>query len=132
MQPAFAMTMSASFQPNPQFVLALRPGEEPFGECAQVKPGAAGHDRQTAPVGNLPKSSPRLAAIFACGKWLVGGGHVDEVMRQPGTFFSGGFGRAQVHSAINSHRVATDNLTAEALAQRQRKRSLSAASGAED
>ena len=62
---------------------------------------------------------------------LVRVGHVDQVVGQPCPLLCGWFGCAQVHAAIDSHRVATDDLSDEALAQSQRKRRLPAACGAE-
>jgi hypothetical protein len=59
-----------------------------------------------------------LTAVLARSKELVWVSYIDKVMPQPRTFFRGGFGGAQVHAAINGHRIATDNLAAEALAQR--------------
>jgi hypothetical protein len=48
---------------------------------------------------------------------VIGIGDIDEVMRQPCLFFPGWLGRAQIHAAINGHRVATDDFAGELFAK---------------
>jgi hypothetical protein len=54
------------------------------------------------------------------------------MMGQTDAFFAGGLGGAEVHAAIYGHRIATDDLASEALAEGQRKRCFAAAGGAEE
>jgi hypothetical protein len=125
-QPAFRVALAAALQPRPQFRLPLRAGKEPFGKRAQVKPRSSGHDGHAASAGNRFEHRPGLPAVLACCKRLIRLGHIDQVVRQPRPLLARGLGRAQVHAAVDSHRVATDNLAAEALAQRERERRLAA------
>jgi hypothetical protein len=121
---------AAALQARAQLRLTLGPGEEPFSQCAQIESGPAGHDGQMAARGNLRERRTRLPAVFTSGKGLIWIGYVDQMMRQTRAFSGSGLCRTQIHAAIDGHRVATDDLAAEALAQFKRQRRFAAARGA--
>ena len=131
-QPAFPVPFAAALQAAPA-VLSAAPARQTAPRSARADKAPFRRSRWAAgrALAISRKRRPRLPAVFARGERLVRVGHVDQVMRQPRPLFGGWFGRAQVHAAIDGHRVATDDLAAEALAQLQRKRRLAAAGGAE-
>ena len=107
-----------------EIVLASGTGKEPFSKRAQVKARSTRDNGQPGSRRNLAQSSTGQTAVFARSEGLVGIGNINQVMRKTRAFFRGWLGGAQVHAAINGYRVATDDLAAESLAERQRKRRL--------
>jgi len=67
-QPIAPAPLAAGKQALAQLVAALRSGEEPFGERAQVEAGSSGDDGQATARGYLPQCGARLAAVLAAVK----------------------------------------------------------------
>jgi hypothetical protein len=132
MQPGITVALAAALKTRAEFSLAHRAGKEAFRERAEVEAGPAGYDGQAAASGDGFEGGAGLAAVFARGEWLVGIGHVDQVMGQARPFFIGGLRRAEVHPAIDGDRVATDDLAVELLTQREGQGRFAAACGAEE
>ena len=75
---------------------------------------------------DLIEHLPRLACIFA-GRDVAGGRDaIEQVMRDAGSFGSGGLGRPDVELAVHGDGIAIHDLATEALGKRQRKRRLPA------
>jgi hypothetical protein len=121
----------ALLRPQPQSftqgLLPRRTRKQPFRQRTQIKSRTACHNRQAPAPGNLLERRARPLAVLARRKSLIRVRHINQVMRQPCTLFQRRLRRPQIHPAIHRHRVATDNLAAEPLTQRQRKRRLPAA-----
>jgi hypothetical protein len=126
------VALPAALQTGTEAGLARGAGEKAFRQRAEVEASSAGDDGQTASLGDGLERGARLSAILARGKGLGGIGYVDQVMGQEGALFSSGLGRAQVHAAIDGHRVATDDLATELLAEGEGESGLAAAGGAEE
>ena len=74
------MPLAALFQARAQFVLTLRPSEEPLGKCAQVEARSAGDDGQFDAPGDLPERRSRGTAVGARGERLIRVGDIDQVV----------------------------------------------------
>ena len=66
-------------------------------------------------MGDLAEGCAGLAGVVAGGEGMVGGGDVDEVVRNEGALFERGLGGAEVHAAIDGYGVATDDFAVELL-----------------
>ena len=100
-QPRITVAFAASLKTGTELGLACRTGKKAFSERAKVETGSAGDDGKAAAGGDCMESGAGLAAVFARGEWLVGVGHVNQVVGQAGAFFRGWLGGAEVHSAID-------------------------------
>ena len=103
---------SARAETLTKLIGALRTGEEAFQQSAQVKPGAADHDGKMSALRDFFQSGAGLAGVFAGGERARRIDDIDQMMRDAGAIFARGFGGADFEVAIDSNRVATDDLAA--------------------
>ena len=70
------------------------------------------------------KDLRRLVAVIGGGTGFVGVENIDQVMRHARPFGVGRLGGADIHPAVDLHRVAGDDLAPESLGERKRERAL--------
>ena len=126
MQPAVPMPLPAPRQPRSQPFLSGWPGKQALRQRPQVKPCPTCDDRQRSPGLNFLDCRPRLSAVLPGSKWSVRCCHINEMMPHALPFRTRWFGRPQFHAAIDSNRVATNNLAVESLGQGKRQGRLPA------
>ena len=112
--------LSSYPQALPQLLGALRSGKEPFQQRSQIKAGAADHDGNAPPNGNLLNRGPSLSRIFARGERPVRFGDIKQMMRHKRTLLAGWLGRTnfEVTIAATESQLTTspENCSASAMA----------------
>ena len=132
MEPARGLALGAAGEAVAERLLAGGAIKEAHGECAKVEAGAAGDDGQLVAGGDGCEGSAGQAGVVAGGEGGAGIADVDEVVGELGLLSRGGLGGAEVHPAIDGHRVATDDFALEELAEGEREGGFPAAGGAHD
>src|ERR1035438_5949172 len=84
-----------------QLFRALRAGEEPFEQSAQVQPGATDYDGQMMAQVDFGEHLPRLAGIFAGGDVLRGIDNIEKTMRRGRELSGAGLGGADIKLAVH-------------------------------
>jgi hypothetical protein len=102
--------------------IAGRAVEEAFEHSSEVEASAAADDGKVSAGSDLMGCAARQASVLACGEIGVRGNYVDQVVRHTGAFIAGGLGGTDLEFAINGYGVATDDLSAKALGQRESQR----------
>ena len=126
------VSFGAAAEALAEVFVARGPGEEAFGEGAEVEAGSTGDDGEFVAGGDVAESCAGAAAVFARGEGLVGIGDVDEVMGDAGAVFECGLGGAEVHAAIDGDGIAGDDFAVEVFGEGERERGFAAAGGAEE
>jgi len=94
--------------------IAGRGGKIPSGEKRlDIKPRPADDDGRFAPGKQRVTARRRVFDPAADAVVLGGVGHVDHMVRHAAHFFPRGLGRADVHAAVELHRVRAHNFGAE-------------------
>ena len=96
----------------------------PGDERVDIQPRAADDDRQFCARENVIYTSGGLLGVARDGVVFRGIGDVDHVVRHALHLFRRGLGRADVHAAVDLHRVGRDDLAAEPLRKRHAERGL--------
>jgi hypothetical protein len=102
---------------------------EPVAQRLHIEQGAADEQRQPAACGNLRGQALGVAHEGRRRVALQRVVRVDQVMRHGGPLGRRGFGRADVHAAVDQRRVDADDLQRQLLRQRQRGTGLADAGG---
>ena len=109
----------------PQRGVGCAVGERaPGDERVDVQPRTADDDRQFSPRENIVHAGGRLRRIARDGVIFRGVGDVDHMVRHALHLFRRWLGRADVHAAVDLHRVGRDDLAAQALRERHAERGL--------
>ena len=96
----------------------------PGDERVDIQPRAADDDRQFSAREDIIHAGGRLLSVARDGVVFRGVGDVDHVVRHALHLFRRGLGRADVHAAVDLHRVGRDDLAAEPLRERHAERGL--------
>ncbi len=102
---------------RPHGRIASGAGEQPVDEGLDVKPGAAGHDREPSPRGDPAGGIERVPDEVGGRVLDLGPDDVDEVMRDAPPGFGPRLVGADVETAVDLDGVAADDLSAEAQGQ---------------
>ena len=106
--------------------------EQPEFEGFEIESGAPGHYRQD-PLPMQPVDARRCHGGIAGGvKGFIRLDHVDHMVGHRGLFRSGRFGRADIHPAIDLHRVGPHDFTPQMTGQADGGRGFTDAGGAAD
>ena len=122
----------ARSQPLSQLIGSLRTGKQAFQQSAQVKAGTANYDWKMFALCNFGQCRARLPRILPGGKPSVGSATSIRWCRNTGAVFARRLGRPDFKVAINSNRVATDDLAGELLGERDGQSGLSRGRWPED
>ena len=82
---------------------------QPLLQRLEVQHAAAHQQRQLAALVDLAYQTPRIAHKLGCAIRLQRVADVDQVVRHRRAFGQRGFGRADVHAAVDQRRVHTDD-----------------------
>ena len=126
------MPLLAPPQPGTQIFPPLRPRKQSFCQRAKIESRPACHNGEPAAFGNLSQRRARLPAVIASSEWLVGISHINQVMRNARPFLRRWLCRTEIHPAIDSNRIAADNLAVKSLAEREGKRRLPTPRGSQE
>ena len=96
----------------------------PGDERVDIQPRAADDDRQFSAREDVIHAGGRLLSVARDGVVFRGVGDVDHMMRHALHLFRRGLGRADVHAAVDLHRVGRDDLAPEPLRERHAERGL--------
>ena len=96
----------------------------PGDERVDVKPRPADDDRQFSAREDIVHAGGRFRRVARDGVVLRRVGDVDHVVRHALHFLRRGLGRADVHAAVDLHRVGRDDLAAEPLREHDAQRGL--------
>ena len=97
-----------------------------------IQPRAARKDGQPAAGAYVPRGCGGADGEVGRGKGRVDVEDVDEMVRDARPLGRRGLGGADVHPAVDLHRVARENLAVQFLGQPQRERALAGRGGADD
>jgi hypothetical protein len=110
-------------QPGAQ--LGIGAGEvELVDHGAHVESGTADQQRHPAPPEHLLDRRPGQPLVLGDARALGHVPHVQQVVRHPAPLGRGGLRGADVHAAVELHRVGVDHLGADPLGQLDRQRGL--------
>ena len=107
-------------------------GEEAVEESMGVEAGASGEDRECVALGERGENEACMAGVVAGGAGFVGVVEIEQVVWDEESFGGRGFGGAELHVAVDSDRVAGEDLGVEVLGEGERERGLAGGGGAEE
>jgi hypothetical protein len=104
-------------QPGPDFRFNGTGLKKPVQQGFDIQSGTADNKRDQTPTYYISNPFPGLTGKPNCIVIFIRIYDVNHVVPDPGNLGRSGFGRADVHIAVNLHGVRTDNFSAEQFGQ---------------
>lgn len=114
---SWAALLGAVTELSAEWFVAWWRGEQAVEKGAQIQAGSTNDDGQASAFGDSGDRFAGEAAVLASGAGLVGSEDVDQVVRHAGALGERGFSGADLHSSIDSDRVAGDDFAGKPLGE---------------